>query len=271
MGPPAHKTPTLKQHSEGPPSGRLPSVDAPSYFLHNLTVRIQMLFLLLILNLSVAAEEVRRLHLPTGSSADALSALRQLFPAQNYTFDRDGNCYVAGDSDDLDAVRFPSNFAAVWETEGLQTQLFPLTSGCHFDSQAKVIETVPVIQIIGYIQTLFPAVVFVPGREGRWHVAGDPESVESACRLAEHPPDPLPLPKSPSTGELPSIKVECIFGTSTKKAESQREFVLSNYEMPIYDNAFSQSVPVSFTVNKGAQAFPQQAMGSSVGRILFRF
>ena len=69
-----------------------------------------LLFCLACLVVPAQAEEVLRLKLPPGP--ESLPRLMEVFPDGNYTFDRRGTCYVAGD--DLREADFPPDFTCVW-------------------------------------------------------------------------------------------------------------------------------------------------------------
>ena len=191
-----------------------------AHLVQTLTMRAYSLILLAMLTHSACADEVRRLRLPPARLADTLPILRRLLPADNYTFDREGNCYVAGEPDELDAIQFPGDFSAVWEPIDQDTQLFPLVGGCHFDLKSQAIESVPVVKIIGCLQNLFPQLVFVPGLQGRWHLVGDANSVEAACDAAGHLPDPLPLPPA-QPGRLPVVMTACILRSAIQTPETK--------------------------------------------------
>jgi hypothetical protein len=222
----------------------IPELDSILRLVQTFRMRpFTLLLLAAMLTLSAAAEEVRRLRLPSARTEDTVLILRRLLPAGNYAFGRDGSCYVAGAPDDLDALSFPADFPAVWEPLDLETQQFPLVGGCRFEQDQQVIESVPVTKIIGYLTSLYPQVVFVPGFEGRWQVVGDAESVEAACQAAEHLPETVPAPPT------------------------EMELII-----PLYDNAFSQGGAFQeSTAIVGAKTFPEDIPTKLADRLLFRY
>lgn len=128
-----------------------------------------LLFLLLLVS-AVGAEEVRRLNLPEGSGPELLPRLMDLFPQGNYTFDAQGNCYVAGEG--LDDLVLPADYPVNWESIQLEVrELEPeLTTSTLVDAHRRHNE-----------------LTFVRSSTGRLYVIGPGESID--------PPWPEPAPE----------------------------------------------------------------------------
>lgn len=124
-----------------------------------------MLLWLAFSRLPVHAEEVLRLQVP--NDPGALPRLMAIFPEGNYTFDRRGVCYVAGD--DLLETEFPSDFPCLWLPLDVESTRLEL----EFENMACSRTTFRAVR---------PDVTIVLSRNGDFYALGAGSSLEQpAC------------------------------------------------------------------------------------------